>query len=108
MSGTYTNGNLPFSPTGYHLLYADLTNKMYIIDPRAYLLGFTPISMYTERDVEWLELIGDFPLAKTRTDSMLLIHRYVSDGRLAASPDLELIVRDMRRPLVVEIIISWK
>ena len=29
-----------FSPTGYHLIYCDLTNKLHFIDPRAYLIRF--------------------------------------------------------------------
>jgi WD40 repeat protein len=43
---------LAFTPTGYHLLYADLTNKLYFIDPRAYLIRFTSVTAYYERDME--------------------------------------------------------
>ncbi len=88
---------LTFTPTGFHLLYADLTNKLYFIDPRAYLIRFTSVTAYSERDVEWLELIGAFPSARTWSAFMLLIHRHASEGHLTASPDLELTVPRFER-----------
>lgn len=45
-----------FTPTGYHLLYLVRSDRLFFLDPRAYILKYHPVSEYQEEDFKWLRL----------------------------------------------------
>jgi hypothetical protein len=70
------------SPTGYHFLYRT-KSRLYWLDPRAYLITGTPMSSFTSKDTEWLELMKDQKIAVDWVSFLMELHSSLSKNKHA-------------------------
>lgn len=78
---------ISMTPTGYHFLCLQ-ARRLFLLDPRSYLLSGTPVKFLTDEDIYWLDLLHQEGVAREWVDFIKGLHTFLKGmGKAISFPD---------------------